>query len=95
MTDRGFDLRGHGLHLTAAHPDDAADLWPLTDAELWRGMTTPWPESVEAYAVHIERQRATPGTSAFVVRDAETGRPCGSTSFYEYVPAQLEALPRG
>ncbi|WP_076494670.1 GNAT family N-acetyltransferase [Microbacterium sp. RURRCA19A] len=61
----------------------------LTDAELWRGMTTPWPESVEAYAVHLERQRATPGTSAFVVRDAETGRPCGSTSLYEYVPAQL------
>lgn len=28
MTDRGFDLRRHGLHLTAAHPDDAADLWP-------------------------------------------------------------------
>lgn len=88
MTLHTLDLVGHGIRLTPAHPDDAAEAWPLTDADLWRGMTTPWPDSVKAYAERIAQQQGTPGMLAFTVRDAATGAVRGSTTFYEHVPAQ-------
>jgi len=88
MTAHDLTLEGHGIRLTPAHPDDAAEAWPLTDAAMWAGMTTPWPASAEAYAAHVERQRETPGMLSFTVRDAETSGIRGSTTFYDYVPAQ-------
>lgn len=88
MTAHDLVLEGHGIRLTPAHPDDAAEAWALTDAPLWAGMTTPWPASVDAYAAHVERQRETPGMIAFTVRDAETSGIRGSTTFYDLTPAQ-------
>ena len=88
MTLHSLELAGFGIRLAPAHPRDAADAWPLTDPELWRGMTTPWPASVEEYARRIEQQQGTPGTFAFTVRDATTGAVRGSTSFYDHAPSQ-------
>ena len=88
MTAHDITLEGHGIRLTPAEPADAAQAWPLTDAELWARMTTPWADSVEAYAARVEQQVATPGLYAFTVRDAETREVRGATTFYEYVPSQ-------
>ncbi len=88
MTLHSLDLVGFGIRLAPAHLDDAAEAWPLTDPELWRGMTTPWPASVEEYAQRIEHQQGTPGMFAFTVRDATTGAVRGSTTFYDHVPSQ-------
>ncbi|MCM3502938.1 GNAT family N-acetyltransferase [Microbacterium sp. P26] len=88
MTAHDIVLEGHGIRLSPARADDAAEAWPLTDPELWSRMTTPWADSVEAYAARVEQQRATPGLYAFTVRDAETDEVRGATTFYEYVPAQ-------
>ncbi|MDQ1136079.1 RimJ/RimL family protein N-acetyltransferase [Microbacterium sp. SORGH_AS 1204] len=88
MTAHDLALEGHGILLTPAVPDDAAAAWALTDASLWAGMTTPWPESVAAYAARIAQQQATPGMFAFMVRDADTLGIRGSTTFYEYAPTQ-------
>ena len=88
MTDHSLDLVGFGVRLAPAHPDDAIEAWPLTDADLWRGMTTPWPTTVDEYAERVDQQRKTPGMFAFTVRDAETGEVRGSTTFYDHVPAQ-------
>ncbi|WAC69446.1 GNAT family N-acetyltransferase [Microbacterium sp. SL75] len=88
MTAHDITLEGHGIRLTPAEPADAAQAWPLTDAELWARMTTPWADSVEAYAARVEQQVATPGLYAFTVRDAETREVRGATTFYEYVPPQ-------
>ncbi|MDT0117449.1 GNAT family protein [Microbacterium sp. PRF11] len=88
MTAHDLTLEGHGIRLTPAEPVDAAQAWPLTDPSLWSRMTTPWADSVEAYADRVEQQRKTPGLYAFTVRDAATGEVRGATTFYEYVPAQ-------
>ncbi|WP_235560571.1 GNAT family N-acetyltransferase [Microbacterium sp. Leaf179] len=88
MTEHDLVLRGPDVVLTPAHPDDATEAWALTDAELWAGMTTPWPESVEAHAARIDQQRQTPGLFAFTVRDAVTSGIRGSTTFYDHTPAQ-------
>lgn len=88
MTAHDIVLEGHGIRLSPARADDAAEAWPLTDPELWSHMTTPWADSVEAYAARVEQQRATPGLYAFTARDAETDEVRGATTFYEYVPAQ-------
>lgn len=88
MSDHSLHLVGFGIRLDPAHADDASEAWPLTDADLWRGMTTPWPDSAQAYAERVEQQRDTPGMFAFTVRDAETGEVRGSTTFYDHVPAQ-------
>ncbi|WP_144785776.1 GNAT family N-acetyltransferase [Microbacterium sp. BH-3-3-3] len=88
MTAHEVTLEGHGIRLSPARAADAAEAWPLTDAELWSRMTTPWADSVEAYAARVEQQNATPGLYAFTVRDAETDQVRGATTFYEYVPAQ-------
>lgn len=88
MTAHDITLEGHGIHLAPADPGDAAEAWPLTDADLWSRMTTPWADSIEAYAARVEQQRETPGLYAFTVRDAETGEVRGATTFYEYVAAQ-------
>lgn len=88
MTAHDLSLEGFGIRLAPADPADAPAAWPLTDAELWRWMTTPWAESVEAYAARVAQQRETPGLYAFTVRDAATGEVRGSTTFTEYVPAQ-------
>lgn len=88
MTAHDLTLEGHGIRLTPAEPADAAQAWPLTDPSLWSRMTTPWADSVEAYADRVEQQRETPGLYAFTVRDAATGEVRGATTFYEYVPAQ-------
>lgn len=88
MTAHAIVLEGHGIRLSPARADDAAEAWPLTDPELWSRMTTPWADSVEAYAARVEQQRATSGLYAFTARDAETDEVRGATTFYEYVPAQ-------
>lgn len=88
MTAHDIVLEGHGIRLSPARADDAAEAWPLTDPELWSRMTTPWADSVEAYAARVEQQRATPGLYAFTARDAETDEVRGATTFYEYIPAQ-------
>jgi len=88
MTAHDITLEGHGIRLSPARAADAAEAWPLTDAELWSRMATPWADSVEAHAARVEQERATPGLYAFTVRDADTDEVRGATTFYEYVPAQ-------
>ncbi|MCW2165181.1 Protein N-acetyltransferase, RimJ/RimL family [Microbacterium hydrothermale] len=88
MTAHDIVLEGHGIRLVPADPSHAAAAWPLTDPELWSRMTTPWADSVDAYAARVEQQRETPGLYAFTVQDADTGTVRGATTFYEYVPAQ-------
>ncbi|MFJ4038452.1 GNAT family N-acetyltransferase [Microbacterium sp. NPDC090007] len=88
MTAHDLTLEGHGIRLDPALPADAAEAWPLTDPQLWSLMTSPWADSIEAYAARVEQQRATPGLYAFTVRDADTGAVRGATTFYEYAPAQ-------
>jgi len=88
MTDHDLSLSGPDVRLDPAVPVDAAEAWPLTDEAMWRGMTTPWPTTIEAYAERVEQQRRTPGLYAFTVRDATTGAVRGATTFYDHVPAQ-------
>jgi RimJ/RimL family protein N-acetyltransferase len=76
-------LDGFGIRLEPASLEHAADLWALTDDDLWAGMTTPRPADAEAYARHLEAQRAAPGTLAFTVIDDSDRRILGSTSLYD------------
>jgi len=88
MSEHDVTLVGSTIHLVPARIDDAAELWPLTDDALWRGMTQPRPASPTEHAAHLGRQLATPGLLAFTVRDAVTGAAQGATTLYDLVPAQ-------
>lgn len=58
MTAHDLSLEGFGIRLAPADPADAPAAWPLTDAELWRWMTTPWAESVEALRCDARNERS-------------------------------------
>jgi len=66
--------------LTTAH---AAALAAFVDDRVWRGMTTPVPDSEPAMRAEVEAALATPGRYAFAVLDAASGAVLGSTSFYD------------
>ncbi|PPF77678.1 GNAT family N-acetyltransferase [Subtercola sp. Z020] len=80
-------LAGHGIRLEPVSASHAAALHPLTDDDLWAGMSTPRPVDAAAYAAHIEAQLREPSTMAFVVL-GDDGTVRGTTSFYDFSPAQ-------
>jgi len=88
MTAHDVTLTGSTIRLVPARPEDAAELWPLTDDGLWAGMTQPRPADVDAHARHLAGQLSTPGLLPFTVRDAATGQARGATTLYDLVPAQ-------
>jgi len=89
-------LAGHGVRLEPLGPQHAAALFPLVDADLWFGMTSPAPASVADLEAWIDAGVATPGTMAFaVVGDDGTGGEGtvrGSTRFYDLArgPGRVE-----
>lgn len=82
-------LTGHGVTLRPLDPADAAALHADMDADFWRGMTTPLPETAEDLAAQFAAALATPGREAFAVVDGD-GRVVGTTSFYDVTPHRLE-----
>lgn len=78
-------LTGHGVRLEPLGPQHAAALFPLVDADLWFGMTSPVPTRVADLEDWIAAGVATPGTVAFAVR-GDDGTVRGSTRFYELAP---------
>ena len=86
--DRAITLEGFGVRLVPLAPEHAADLAALVDAELWAGMTVAVPDTAEAMSAYVAAAIATPGRAAFAVLGAEAGAVRGSTSLYEWVPAQ-------
>lgn len=80
-------LSGYGIRLEPLTVNHAAELHSLSDAQLWAGMTTPYPRSVEQYEAHIAGQLSSPGTLPFAVLQ-DDGEVAGSTAFYELTPAQ-------
>lgn len=86
--DHEITLAGYGIRLVPLAPQHAPDLAALVDAGLWAGMTTAVPDSTEAMGAYVAAAVATPGRAAFAVLGARGGEVRGSTSLYEWVPAQ-------
>lgn len=86
--DHAITLDGYGVRLVPLAPQHAADLAALVDAELWAGMTVAVPGAADAMGAYVAAAIATPGRAAFAVLGAEDGEVRGSTSLYEWVPAQ-------
>lgn len=61
----------------------AAALLDLVDADLWRGLSLPFPRSVPDMELLVLRASESAGTVAFTVLDAVTGAVRGSTSLQE------------
>jgi RimJ/RimL family protein N-acetyltransferase len=72
--------------LVPLEPAHADDLLALIDDQLWAGMTSPVPRSVDDVLALVRAAHADPGRFAFAVL-SDGGRVIGSTSFYDYVPA--------
>ena len=86
--DHAITLDGHGIRLVPLALDHAPALASMVDAELWAGMTVPVPDSEQAMSAYISSAIATPGRAAFTVLGADDGVVRGSTSLYDWVPAQ-------
>lgn len=86
--DHAITLEGFGVRLVPLAPEHAPDLAALVDAELWAGMSNPLPDTTPAMAGYVASAVATPGRAAFAVLGADDGVVRGSTSLYEWVPAQ-------
>lgn len=81
-------LEGHGVRLVPLAADHAPALAGMVDAELWAGMTVAVPDSVQAMSAYIDSAIATPDRAAFAVLGVDDGVVRGSTSLYDWVPAQ-------
>lgn len=77
------ELHGWGVRLVPLRVEHAEVLATLIDAELWAGMTTPFPRTAAEYARYARTQIDMPGMLAFAIEDAVTGELRGSTSFYD------------
>lgn len=83
-------LTGHGVTLRPLDPSDAAELQPGIDPIFWRGMTTPFPDTVADLAATFAAALATPGRESFAVVDDVDGAVVGTTSFYDVTPYRAE-----
>lgn len=93
-------LDGFGVRLVPLAERHAPALGALVDDGIWAGMSSPTPRGDEAMTAYVRDAVAAPGRLAFAVlgpapdADARTGVPDdawqvrGSTSLYEWVPAQ-------
>lgn len=75
-------LHGPGVTIVPLRLDHAPALLALVDDELWFGMTTPTPRTVEDAARWVADARDAPGRLAFAVM-GDDGVVRGSTSFYD------------
>lgn len=82
-------LDGHGVRLVPLEAEHAAALAAFVDEAVWRGMTTPTPRGPAGMAEQVRTAHATAGRLAFAV--LAEGRVVGSTSFYDWTPAQGRA----
>jgi N-acetyltransferase len=86
--DETASLPSPEVELAPLGVEHAPALLALIDQEMWRGMVSPQPLTVED-AVHYVNGLAGRGDGvAFAVLDSATGALRGSTAFYEYVPEQ-------
>lgn len=83
-----FSLLGHGVRLVPLRRRHAVDLFPIIDAQMWAGMAAPRPTSRRALEQMFTARIKDPGIIAFAVIDEESGSVCGTTTLYDYVPAQ-------
>ena len=82
-------LSAPGVRLVPLEEEHAPALYGLVDDELWAGMTSPVPRSVDDVVALVHAAHDDPGRCAFAVRlDGET---VGSTSLYDHVPAMARA----
>ena len=84
-------LDGFGVRLVPLAPEHASDLAAMVDAELWSGMSVAVPDTVESMTAYITSGIEAPGRAAFAVLGADDGVVRGSTSLYDWVPAQERA----
>ncbi len=85
--EHDIHLAGFGVRLEPLTADHAVALNALVDDELWAGMTSPRPRTAAEHARAIIAQTAAPGSFSFaVIGEDDSVR--GSTSFYDFVPAQ-------
>jgi RimJ/RimL family protein N-acetyltransferase len=80
-------LDAHGVRLVPLGEGHAPALLALLDAELWAGMTSPVPTTVEAMRAQVSAVVDTPAWYAFAVLGPD-GEVRGSTSFYDVNHAQ-------
>lgn len=81
-------LAGAEVTLVPLADEHAAALAALVDAELWAGMTVPLPADADAMRALVREAQADPTRRAFAVLGSAGGEVRGSTSYYEWVPAQ-------
>lgn len=74
-------LRGGGVTLVPLAREHAPDLLALVDDELWFGMTTPPPRTIDDAEQWVTDATAVPGRYSFAVLGDDGVR--GSTSFYD------------
>lgn len=86
--DHDLVLAGHGVRLVRPAPEHAPELLELVDDELWAGMVTPPPRTVDDVLRSIQLALAVPDRWPFVVLDHVTGEVRGQTSLYDVVFAQ-------
>ena len=83
-------LTAPGVLLVPLEDAHARALLPLIDDELWAGMTSPVPRSVDDVVELVRAAHDDPGRIAFAVL-SDGGEVVGSTSLYDYVPAMARA----
>ena len=75
-----------GVLLVPLEEAHARPLLALIDDDLWAGMTSPVPRSVDDMDALVRAAHDEPGRTAFAVL-ADGGEVIGSTSLYDHVPA--------
>lgn len=94
LTLGSLDPAGPGLRLEPLSPQHADALLALVDDAAWFGFVTPPPRTAAEMRAWIDAAVSEPGKLAFAVVGREGDRPDGAeelrgtTSFYEYSPAQ-------
>ncbi len=81
-------LENEFVRLVPLSVDHASALVAVVDKEMWFGMITPVPKTLEQMISDIKAWINVPQRISFAVIDQATDAVVGSTSFYEYVPSQ-------
>lgn len=81
-------LATHGVRLVPLAHEHAPALLALVDDDLWSGMTSPTPRTVDDMERLVQLAQEAPGRYGFAVLDETTGEVRGSTSFYDVVHEQ-------
>jgi RimJ/RimL family protein N-acetyltransferase len=81
-------LENEFVRLVPLSVKHAPALVAFVDKEMWFGMITPVPTTLEQMISDIKDWISVPQRMSFAVIDPKTEAVLGSTSFYEYVPSQ-------